>query len=193
LSSLRSHAFPLQARSACGRVAGVRWFFLLLGLTSFPFRVGAQEQERMLADRLLRPNMTLVNSAQDKKFAGADVTLVNKKCVAKSFSTVDERMVKSSSSEKDFSAKRFETEKFARAEQTPNTQAKAKMASGNAEFVTSKRSLVQTAPDEGKVAATRDYTDCRPFIGKGTRQKILSQEDKPLTIDEVRELLNKRK
>ena len=171
----------------------MRWFFLLLCLTSFPFPVGAQEQEKKLADRLLRPNMTLVNSAQDKKFAGADVTPVDKKFVAKSFSTVDERTVKSFSDEKDFSAKRFETEKFTRAEQTPNTQAKAKTASANAEFVTRKSSLVQTASDEGKVAATRNYTDGRPFIGKGTRQKILSHEDKPLTIDEVRELLNKSK
>jgi hypothetical protein len=171
----------------------VRWVFLLLCLTSFPFRVGAQEQERKLADRLLRPTMTLVNSAQDKKFAGADVTAVNKKFVAKSFSIVDERTVRSFSNEKDFSAKRFETEKFARTEQTPRTQAQAKMASANAEFITRKSSLVQAASDEGKVAATRGYTDGRPFIGKGTRQKILSQEDKPLTIDEVRELLNKGK
>ena len=86
--------------------------------------------------------MTLVNSAQDKKFAGADVTPVNKKFVAKSFYAVDERTVKSFSGEKDFSAKRFETEKFTRAEQTPNTQAKTKMASANAEFVTRKSSLV---------------------------------------------------
>ncbi len=68
----------------------MRWFFLLLCLTSFAFPVGAQEQERKLVDRLLRPDMTLVNSAQDKKFAGADVTPVDKKFVAKSFSTVDE-------------------------------------------------------------------------------------------------------
>ena len=95
--------------------------------------------------------MTLVNSAQDKKFAGAEVTPVDKKFVAKSFSTVDERTVKSFSGEKDFSAKRFETEKFTRAEQTPNTQAKAKMASANAEFVTRKSSLVQTASDDGPV------------------------------------------
>jgi hypothetical protein len=171
----------------------VRWFFLLLCLTSFLFPVGAQEQERKLADRLLRPNMTLVNSAQDKKFAGADVTPADKKFGAKSFSTVDERTVKSFSDGKDFSAKRFETEKFTRPELTPNTQAKAKMASTNGEFVTRKSSLLQTASDEGKVAATRAYTDGRPFIGKGTRQEILSQEDKPLTIDEVRELLNKSK
>jgi hypothetical protein len=160
---------------------------------SFLLPMGAQEQERKLADRLLRPNMTLVNSAQDKKFAGADVTPVEKKFIARSFSTVDERTAKSFSNAKDFSAKRFATEKFARAEQTPNGQAKAKMAAGNAEFVTRKSSLVQIASDEGKVAATRDSTDGRPFIGKGTRQKILTQEDKPLTIDEVRELLNKSK
>ena len=137
--------------------------------------------------------MTLVNSAQDKKFAGADVTPVSKKFVTKSFSTVDERTFKSFSSEKDFSAKGLKMEKFARAEQTPNTQAKTKMASANAEFVTKKSFLVQTASDEGKVAATREYTDGRPSTGKGTRQKILSQGDKPLTIDEVRELLNKSK
>ena len=106
--------------------------------------------------------MTLVNSAQDKKFAGADVTPVNKKFVAKSFSTVDERTFKSFSSEKDFSAKRLKSETFARAEQTPNTQAKTKMASANAEFVTRKSSQAQTASDEGKVAATRDYTSGRP-------------------------------
>ncbi len=137
--------------------------------------------------------MTLVNPAQDKRFAGADGTPVEKKFVAKSFSSVDERTAKSFSSEKDFSVKRFETERFTRAEQTPNTQAKAEMASANAEFVTRKSSLVQTASDESKVAKTRDYADSRPFLAKGTRQKILSQEDKPLTIDEIRELLNKSK
>ena len=137
--------------------------------------------------------MRLVNSAQDKKFAGAEVTPVDKKFVAKSFSTVEVRTVKSFSSDKNFSAKRFGTEKFTRAEQTSNAQPKAKMAAANAEFITRKSVLFQTASDEVKVAATRDYTDARPFIGKGTRQKILSQEDKPLTIDEVRELLNKSK
>jgi len=137
--------------------------------------------------------MTLVNSAQDKKFAGTEITPVDKKFVAKSFIAVDERTVKSFSREKDFPAKRFETERVARAEPAPNIQTKAKMASANAEFATGKSFLVQTASDEGKVAATSDYTNGRPFIGKGTRQKILSQEDKPLTIDEVRELLNKSK
>src|SRR4029079_984694 len=163
LNNLRSHAFPLQARSACDRIANVGWFFLLC-LTSFSFPVGAQEQERKLADRLLRPNMTLVNSAQDKKFAGADVTPVSKKFVTKSFSTVDERTFKSFSSEKDFSAKGLKMEKFARAEQTPNTQAKTKMGSADAEFVTRMSSQAQTASDEGKAAATHDYTEGRPAL-----------------------------
>jgi hypothetical protein len=193
LSNLRSHAFPLQARSACGRVADVPWFFLLLCLTSFPFPVGAQEQEKKLADRLLRPDMTLVNSAQDKKFAGADVTPVDKKFVAKSFCAGDERTAKTFSGGRGFPAKGFETKKFARAERAANTKANAEMTYANAEFVARKSSLIRTASDEGKVAKTRDYANSRPFLAKGTRQKILSQEDKPLTIDEVRELLNKSK
>jgi len=170
----------------------VGWFFLLC-LTSFSFPVGAQEQERKLADRLLRPNMALVNSAQDKTFAGAIVTPLNKQFVGKSFSHVDERTFKSFSSEKHFSAKRLEMEKFTRTEQTPKTQANTEMAYANAEFVGRKSAVVQTASDEGKRAKTQDYADSRPFLAQGTRQKILSQENKILTIDEVRELLNKSK
>ena len=136
--------------------------------------------------------MTLVNSAQDKKFIGQGVT-VDKKFVAKSFYSGDERMAKTFSGGKGFPAKGFETKKFARAERATNTKANAGLLYANAEFVTRKSSLIRTASDEGKVAKTRDDADSRPFLAKGTRQKILSEEDKPLTIDEIRELLNKSK
>jgi hypothetical protein len=52
---------------------------------------------------------------------------------------------------------------------------------------------VRSSSDATKIAQVREYADQRPFRGKGTRQKILSQQDKPLTIDEVRELLNRSK
>ncbi len=67
------------------------------------------------------------------------------------------------------------------------------MGAANVEFVTGKSPLNRTVSDEGKVAGTRGYPDSRPFLATGTRQKILSQEDKALTIDEIRELLNKSK
>lgn len=185
--------FPLQEQDARGRVEGVRSFFPLLCLISFPFPVAAQEQERKLIDRLLRPDLTLVNSAQDRKFTGADVTAVDKKIVAKPFHAGKERTARRFSGGKDFPAKGFETREFARAEGTAHTRANADVASANAEFVIGKNLLIRASAEEGKVAKTRAYGDNRPFLAKGTRQKNLSEEDKPLTIDEIRELLNRNK
>jgi hypothetical protein len=174
-------------------VAGARWFFPLLCLMTCPFSVGAQEQERKLVDRLLRPDLTLVNSAQDRKFTGPDITPVEKKVIAKLFHSGRERTARRFSGGKDFPVKQFETKEFGRAQGTAHTRANAEVASAKAEFVAGKSSLVRTSADEGKIAKTRDYGDSRPFLAKGTRQKNLSQEDKPLTIDEIRELLNKNK
>jgi hypothetical protein len=44
-----------------------------------------------------------------------------------------------------------------------------------------------------KKYATRDFGGNRPFLGQGKSQKALHSQDRPLTIDEVRELLNKNK
>jgi hypothetical protein len=137
--------------------------------------------------------MTLSNPAQNKKFAGTGATAVDKKFVAKNFYTRAEPTPKSFSGGKDYSAKEFETKKFARAEQAAYTRKNAALAQAGTEFASTKSSLIRTASEEGKTAKTREYPDTRPFLVQGTRQKILSQENKPLTIDEVRELLNKNK
>jgi hypothetical protein len=44
-----------------------------------------------------------------------------------------------------------------------------------------------------KKYATGDFAGNRPFLGQGKSQKALHAQDRPLTIDEVRELLNKNK
>jgi hypothetical protein len=41
--------------------------------------------------------------------------------------------------------------------------------------------------------ATRDFAGNRPFLAQGKSQKSLHAHDQPLTIDEVRQLLNKNK
>jgi hypothetical protein len=41
--------------------------------------------------------------------------------------------------------------------------------------------------------AASDYPGTRPFLAHGKSQKALSAQDRALTIDEVRELLNKNK
>jgi len=52
----------------------------------------------------------------------------------------------------------------------------------------------RVAPETTAVTpAVREYAGNRPFLDKGKSQKSLSAQNKPLTIEQVRELLNKNK
>ena len=146
-----------------------------------------------MVDRLLEPDMTLANSAQDKKFVAVGGTSADKKFEANSFSGSHEATTKSFGESKSFLSKIFGTNKYARAEASANAKTNAEMAYANSQVTTHESSLVRQSSDSEKHSKVKDYPDQRPFLGKGTRQEILSQQDKPLTIDEVRELLNKYK
>lgn len=171
----------------------MRFFFLLLGLTACLAFAQAQEQEHKLVDRLLRPDMSLVSTAQGKKFIAVGGTSIDREFVARSFYSGDEKPARSFYGVKILSAKEFETTGFSRADAAANARSNAEIANPTTEFPTNKSSLIRTALEEGKSAKVRDYADSRPFLAKGTRQNMLNQENKPLTIDEVRELLNKSK
>ena len=171
----------------------MRWIFLSLGLAISAAAAFAQEQENKLIDRLLRPDTSLSNSAQNKKFNAVDGTPVDKKFVAKSSYSGDQAMTKSFSGGKNFSSKKFRAKKPSWGEVAGYFCGATVIPSARRQFATKRRSTVRTAPEGSKVVRVRDYPDNRPFLAKGTRQKALSQLDKPLTIEEVRELLNKNK
>ena len=167
----------------------MRWIFL--GLILSAGSAFAQEQESKLADRLLRPDMSLSNSAQNKKFNAVDGTPVDKKFVAKSFYSGDPAMAKSFSGGRSFSSKNFRAKKLSWGDTAAYFSGAGVSPSLSKRFATKGSSAIRTASESGKAARVRDYPDKRPFLAKGTRQKALSQQDKPLTIEEVRELLNK--
>ena len=172
----------------------MRWIFFLLCLTGFSFSVRGQEQERKLADRLLRPDMSLANPAQDKKFTAAGGTSVDRKFVAKSFSSGEEKKAQSYAGNKSFLVRVFGVPTLTPAQEAAAYgQTVPDPAEANKRFKTKESSLLRPAAEASKKAQVREYAEKRPFLGEGTRQKILSQEDRPLTIDEVRELLNKSK
>ena len=52
---------------------------VIFGLTTFAGLLHAQEQEGRLVDRLLRPDLSLTNSQQNKEFVAAESTSVDKK------------------------------------------------------------------------------------------------------------------
>ncbi len=171
----------------------MRLLFLLLCLTTLASAARAQDQEGKLVDRLLRPDMSLANSEQNKKFTAAGGTSVDRKFIAKTFYAGDERAPKSFGGVKNFFSKAFGTQKFARGDAPASARSNAETAYATTQFATNPSALIRTSEAQGKVAKTREYADNRPFLTKGTRQKILSQEDKPLTIDQIRELLNRNK
>jgi hypothetical protein len=60
------------------------------------------------------------------------------------------------------------------------------------QFATQKSSFAAAAHDAKKKVNTGEYPESqRPFLAKGSRQKILSRQNHSMTIEEVRELLNK--
>lgn len=153
----------------------------------------AQDQESKMLERMMRPNMDLSNPAQNKKFTAVEGTSVDKKFEAKQFSAGDASLSKGFSGARSFLSKAFGTGKYARAEAAASYRKNADLAFANTEFVTQKSALIKQSSFAKKSAATHDYADQRPFVAKGTRQKQLSEQNHPMTIDEVRELLNKNR
>ena len=187
-----SFLFPLQAGSDCGRLRGVRSAVLLVcGLTTFASLLQAQEQDGRLVDRLLHPDLALANPQQNKKFVIANGTSVGRKFEANSYAASTHRQTKAFPGITNFFARFFRTKKFSPGRTNISPATSAPPAYAENVVRTKQSSLVNEAPEATKTATTRDYSDNRPFLGRGTRQKVLSQQDHPLTIEEVRELLNR--
>jgi len=85
---------------------GACW--LLLIVLSY---VHAQDQESKLVDRLLRPDMTLRNNAQNKQFI-ADGASINKKATVGTFYVQKKPNSKSFAGTRDFSARQFNSHSF---------------------------------------------------------------------------------
>ena len=169
----------------------MRWWLLLCGIFLLATATRAQEQEHKLADRLLRPDMSLSNPAQNRKFLAVEGTPVERKFVAREFYTGKTTSGKSFWGARSFLSKAFGTGKYARAEAAANAKANAEMAFAQTEFAARKSALARSSSAAEKTARVRDYADNRPFLAQGTRQKQLSRQNRPLTIEEVRELLNR--
>ena len=152
----------------------------------------AQDQERKLVDRLLRPDMSLQNSEQKKKFI-ADRTSVNRKATVGTFYVEKKSNSKTFSGTREFSALEFNSRSFHGSRSA--FQHSSQQVNGNSERVypTQTARGPRAAPQSGKKVASRAYAENRPFLEEGKSQKSLNRQNAPLTIEQVRELLNKNK
>jgi hypothetical protein len=152
----------------------------------------AQNQESKLLDRLLRPDMTLGNSAQNKKFI-ADRTPINKQATVGTFYVQKKSDPKNFCGVRDFSARQFDSRPFGGQRSAPGISSQQAIGSSRPAYATQTARRLGDAPQSDKKVSSRDYADNRAFLDQGKSQKSLTRKNKPLTIDEVRELLNKNK
>ena len=151
----------------------------------------AQEQERKLIDRLLKPDMALQNSIEQKQFTVRGTT-TTKQAHTKAF-YVPERRPEKSFFGRMFGTKAFDTKRSRYQDAQANLSTRTQIAKADVPYQTAAYRDLATARDASKTAEVSEFSGSRPFLIQGKSQKALSQQDRPLTIDEVRELLNKNK
>jgi len=153
--------------------------------------VQAQDQERSLVDRLLRPDTRLQNSAQNKKFL-ADGAPIDKRATVAAFYIHQKPKPARFAGARDFSTDQFASQSFRDGIRT-NVPSQKQAASATAGYSTSSVSKLPNAPDSNKSTGKRTFADQRQFLDRGKSQKSLSRKNPPMTIERVRELLNKNK
>jgi hypothetical protein len=154
--------------------------------------VHAQDQESKLVDRLLRPDTTLGNSAQNKKFI-ADGASINKKASVGTFYLRKKSNSKNFTGTRDFSARQFNSQSFQGTRDAPGISSQEAIGNSHPAYATRTARGPRDAPQSDKRIASRSYAENRPFLDQGKSQKSLNRQNAPLTIEQVRELLNKNK
>jgi hypothetical protein len=153
--------------------------------------VRAQDQEKKLVDRLLKPDMTLQNDAQNKKFIGSAST--TKRASVGAFYVHQKPRSKNFSGTRDFSTTQFYSQTYRGGRSAYAVSSQQTLANAKSNYATRSARGVRDAPQSGKKVVSRAYGDARPFLDEGKSQKSLNRQNEPLTIEQVRELLNKNK
>ena len=164
---------------------------LFIGISSSAL---AQEQEHRLMDRLLKPDASLANPAQNKKFSDKRMPAVDKPAHTKSFSSSQATVAKTFSDERTFTPKQFAARHFRAGDSSAYISSRAQPTKLDTMIATQAATAgTRVAPESGETSPVREYAGNRPFLDKGKSAKSLQAQNKPLTIEQVRELLNKSK
>jgi hypothetical protein len=160
----------------------------------FAAPLAAQEQEQRMMDRIMNPKVDQANPMGDKEFSASAFA-------AKKFETGGEyRGIKSART------KEYTTRKFLgirnpwfgkKVHETEAARELTKYVLSDKEF-TSRAVESRAALEEGRAALQfNGEIDARQFLGRGKSQAVLdqtySQGGAPLSLDEVRELLNRNR
>ena len=157
------------------------------------YSASGQDQEKKLVDRLLKPDMALQNDAQNKKFVGDGSASINKRANVGAFFIHQKPRSKDFSGTRDFSTTQFYSQTYRGGRTAHETSSQQTFANSKAPYATQPARDVREASQSSKKVPSQAYAGNRPFLGEGTNQKSLNRKNEPLTIEQVRELLNKNK
>jgi hypothetical protein len=153
----------------------------------------AQDQERDLIDRLLRPDISLQNAAQNKKFIAAKSVPADKHASTHPFYVKKRSIWKMFSRTRDFSTWQFNARSFHGAGKQADSSSPKQIVNSKRIYSTQTARSARQARDANRTVETGFFSGNRPFRGEGKSQKSLDRQNPPLTIEQVRELLNKNK
>ena len=137
--------------------------------------------------------MSLQSTEQKKKFI-ADGTSINKKANVGTFYVEKKSRSKTYLGTRELSTQQFNSQAFHGSRSAPESSSQ-QQATGNSRRSYPAQSArgPRDASQPDKKVASRPYAGNRAFLDQGKSQKSLNQQNAPLTIDQVRELLNKNK
>jgi hypothetical protein len=161
---------------------GMIWFVVSTAL--------AQKQERRLIDRLLKPDMERANPAQNKKFSDQRSGSFDKPVRTPTFYSAQKTVAKTFAGDRSLTPRQFAARHFRAGDSAAYISSRSQPPKSDTIIATASTGI---APESNVSTPVREYADNRPFLGKGKSQKPLHAQDKPLTIEQVRELLNKSK
>jgi hypothetical protein len=154
----------------------------------------AQKQERPLVDRLLKPDMELANPAQKKKFSNKRSGSFDKPARTTMFYSGQKPVTKTFGGERSLTPRQFAARHFRAGDSAAYISSRSQPPKSDTMIVTPVATAgTRVAPESNASATVREYASSRPFLVKGKSQNSLHAQDKPLTIEQVRELLNKSK
>jgi hypothetical protein len=151
-----------------------------------------QEQEKKLVDRLLKPDMTLQSNEQNKKFL-ADGTSINKRANVGTFYVQEKSNSKSFLAIGQFLSRPFTSRSYRSKRNAYEVSPQQPVANSQSAYANRTARGVRDVPRTDKKIDGRAYAENRPFLDEGKSQKSLNRQNEPLTIEQVRELLNKNK
>ena len=169
----------------------------LLALLALPAFLGAQEQERKLLDRIQRPNMELTNPMQGKSFNGGGGVEIKDATVGRqAFTGAKSPLLKEFAGTRSFFGIKnpwFGNRVF---ETKPASLSKSGGLGKLDAAYPVRDALTREFPSSEKQANLGTSTvPVRPFLVRGESQGALEQLstkiNKEMTIDDIRELLNK--